>query len=274
KRGQWVTIAGIRTLQAKPGKDCYLVRPMATRSTGLPDAHSIKTNEGAKPKKDDGGKDEAKEEKGKGKGKSKGKTKAVAASSKSKADDQTMALMRDLSVATVAYTKGSMADASLPTQKSIDEARDILAEAQKRLIKVGDDVDDQVKDKELVQLTGLMYMRIPKKKAVGAPPETWILSKENILVWTQDLDAFESALHSSDVEETKDFDPFAGMRLTMEWLPPDSKESKFLCQWWPKATARRHHYGEMKIKNAWLGSRHDDEGKIPKAQDEELKEKP
>src|SRR5262245_56583592 len=120
KRGQWVTIAGIRTLQAKPGKDCYLVRPMATRSTGLPDARSIKTNEGAKPKKDDGnGKDDSKDAKGRGKGK------AVAAASKPKADQYTLALMRDLSLATVAYTKGSMADASLPTQKSIDEARDI-----------------------------------------------------------------------------------------------------------------------------------------------------
>src|SRR5437016_7921643 len=99
KRGQWVTIAGIRTLQAKPGKDCYLVRPMATRSTGLPDARSIKTNEGAKPKKEA---EPAKEEKDKSK----------AVSSKPQADQHTLALMRDLSVATVAYTKGSMADAS------------------------------------------------------------------------------------------------------------------------------------------------------------------
>jgi hypothetical protein len=267
KRGQWVTIAGIRTLQAKPGKDCYLVRPMATRSTGLPDARSIKINEGAKPKKEaEAAKDQAKEEKS--------KSKAVVATSKPKTDPQTLALMRDLSVATVAYTKGSMADASLPTQRSIDEARDILAEAQKRLLVVGDKVEDQVADKDLKQLTGLMYMRIPKKKAVGAPPETWILSKENIMLWTQDLDAFESALYSIDIEEDKEFDPFAGMRLTMEWLPPDSKAGKFLHQWWPKATRRAHHYGEMQIKNAWLVSRHDDEGKIPAAQDEVLREKP
>lgn len=267
KRGQWVTIAGIRTLQAKPGKDCYLVRPMATRSTGLPDARSIKTNEGAKPKKEAEGN-------GKEAAKPDAKAKAVAAASKPKADQQTLALMRDLSLATVAYTKGSMADASLPTQKSLDEARDILAEAQKRLLVVGDDVADQVADKDLKQLTGLMYMRIPKKKAVGAPPETWILSKSNILLWTQDLDAFESALYSTDIEEEKEFDPFAGMRLTMEWLPPDSKEGKFLRQWWPKATARRHHYGEMHIKNVWRVARHDDDGKIPAAQEEVLKEKP
>jgi hypothetical protein len=48
KRGEWTTIAGIKVLQPKKGKDCYLVRPMATRSTGLPSAKCIKMNEGAK----------------------------------------------------------------------------------------------------------------------------------------------------------------------------------------------------------------------------------
>src|SRR5207249_6647994 len=108
KRGQWVTIAGLHTLQAKPGKDCYLVRPMATRSTGLPDARSIKTNEGAKPKK---------EAEGNGTDAAKPDGKVVAAAPEPKADQHTLALMRDLTLATVAYTRGSMADASLPTQK-------------------------------------------------------------------------------------------------------------------------------------------------------------
>ncbi len=265
KRGEWATIAGIRTLRAKAGKDCYLVRAMATRSTGLPDARSIKINEGA---------DAAKKAKAKGNGDG-DKDKAVTKASRPKVDDRTFALMRDLSVATVAFTRGSMADASLPTQKSINEARDILAEAQKRLVVVGDTVEAQVKDKDLVQLTGLMYMRIPKKKPIGAPPETWILSKENVLGWQNDLDAFESALYATDIEEDAEFDPFAGMRLTMEWLPADSKEGKFVCAWWPKATANRHaHIGAMTIKGLWRVERHDDEGKLPGAQDEILKEKP
>jgi len=44
KRGEWVTIAGRKTLRAKKGKDCYLVRPLATRSSssfGLPDAANV-----------------------------------------------------------------------------------------------------------------------------------------------------------------------------------------------------------------------------------------
>ncbi len=264
KRGEWVTIAGIRTLRAKPGKDCYLVRPMATRSTGLPDARSIKTNEGAKPKPEPAAASGT-EPNGKAKPTKKAPT----------CDPQTLALMRDLTVATVAYTRGSMADASLPTQMAIDEARTILAEAQKRLLVVGDSVADQVKDKDLVELTAFMYKRIPRKKPIGAAAETWILSKDNVLTWQNDLDAFESALYATDIEHEPEFDPFEGMKLTMEYLPPDSKEGKFLYEWWPKATANRHHgIGTMVIKNVWRVERHDDAGKIPQAQEEILADKP
>src|SRR5436190_18706884 len=36
RRGEWATVAGIRTLRARAGKDCYQVRTMATACTGLP----------------------------------------------------------------------------------------------------------------------------------------------------------------------------------------------------------------------------------------------
>lgn len=186
RRGEWVTIAGIQTLRAKKGKDCYLVRPMATRSTGLPDARSIKLNEGAKQAK---------------KTVSKNKTRSPGA------DPQTLKLLHDLAVATIAYTRGSMADASLPTQAAIDEARSILTEAQSRLAKVGDDLKRQIKDKQLNQLTTLMYGRIPRKKPVGAPAESWVLSQDNILVWRNDLDAFESALYAEEIEHEETSKP-------------------------------------------------------------------
>ena len=158
RRGEWVTVASLHTLRARAGKDCYLVRPMATRSTGLPDARSIKINEGARvpPAKPDDAATPATK---------KGTRKKAKGKPASEVDEQTRSLLRDLMVATVAYTRGSMADASLPTQAAIDEARTILGEAQKRLTKVGDDVARQVKDKELVHLTSLMYGRIPKRKA-------------------------------------------------------------------------------------------------------------
>ena len=238
KRGQWVTIAGIRTLQAKPNKDCYLVRPMATRSTGLPDAKTIKLNEGAKVVKTD-------------------KTVSVKGKSKS-IDTHTLRLMKDLNVATVSYTRGAMADASLPTQKSIAEGCDILQEVQKRLIKVGDDINKQAADKELVQLTTVMYSRIPKKKVLHCPPEDWILNKNNIMLWNADLDAFESALYVHD-DSTDVNDPFEGMKIDMEWIDPSSSLGKFLYNWWPKASANRHAgVGAMKIKNMWKVARHGD----------------
>jgi hypothetical protein len=256
KRGQWITVAGLRTLRAKKGKDCYLVRPMATRSTGLPDARRIKINEGGKKKpapKD---------------GKSKTPRSAL------KVDQRTLSLMRDLNIATLDYTRGSMADASLPTQQAIDEARAILTEAQKRLLVVGNDVDDQVKDKELKQLTSVMYGRIPKKKPLNAAPETWILSKDNIFAWQHDLDAFESALYATDVGKAAAVDPFSGMALTMEWLPPTSELGKFLYGWWPHATRNRHAgVGNLKIKNLWIIDRHADKGKLTSVQDELLKSK-
>lgn len=120
-----------------------------------------------------------------------------------------------------------------------------------------------------------MYGRIPKKKPVGAGPETWILSKDNILVWQNDLDAFESSLYSSDIEEQTDFDPFAGMKLEMEFLPADSKEGKFLHKWWPTATNNRHgHIGKMKIKGLWGVHRHEDEGKLEAIQEAVIADKP
>jgi hypothetical protein len=268
KRGEWVTLAGMQTLRAGAGQDCYLVRPMATRSTGLPDARSIKINEGAKVQP----KGEAEEN---GKKPAKGKA-AKAKPTGPKVDEQTRALLRDLSIATVAYTRGSMADSSLPTQAAIEEARTILAEAQKRLNAVGDDADAQVKDKPLLELTSLMYSRIPKKKALRAKAEEWILSKNNVLIWQNDLDAFESALYTTDIDHGNEAEvnPLTELMMDMEWISPTTETGKFLYEWWPKATGNRHsHIGNMEIKNMWTINRHADEGKIPTVQDEIIKGK-
>ena len=244
KRGMWTTIAGIKTLQAKPGKDCYLVRPQATRSTGLPDAKTIKGNDGAKVT-------------------AKPVVAGAIVKGGPKIDDHTIRLMRDLNVATVSYTRGAMADSSLPTQKALDEGRNILQEAQKRLIVVGDNIDNQVKDRDLMSLTTLMYSRIPKKKPVGQGPETWMLSKNNVMMWQVDLDAFESALYATDIEDKPTSDPFSGMPLDMKWIDPKSSVGKFLYAWWPRATANRHGgLGTMKIKNMWEVERHGDQAKI------------
>jgi hypothetical protein len=266
RRGEWVMVAGIRTLRARAGQDCYLVRPMATRSTGLPDARSIKINEGARVPPPANGATDAKDA---------GAKPARGKKSAPKTDDQTAALLRDLAIATIAYTRGSMADSSIPTQAAIDEARTILGEAQKQLVKVGDDVNKQVKDRDLLHLTTLMYGRIPKKKALRAAPAEWILNKDNVLAWQNDLDAFESALYATDIDHGAEVDPLAELELKMEWVPPDSSVGKFLYEWWPQATANRHsHLGKMTIRNLWQVARNADDRRLPAAQEEILTGKP
>ena len=267
KRGEWVTVASIRTLRAKKGKDCYLVRPMATRSTGLPDARSIKINEGAKKKT---GKTSSAATKGK-----KGTKKKAAKKKTPKVDKHTSKLLSDLSIATVEYTRGSMADESLPTQAAIDEARTILNEAQKRLTKAGDSIKKQVKDKQLMEMTKLMYGRIPKKKALRAKAEEWVLTKDNVLNWQNDLDAFESALYATDIGDKAESNPLADLNLVMKHISKTSKVGKELHKWWPTASANRHAYvGKMKLLNMWEIQRDEDAGKIEEVQKAVLKDKP
>lgn len=249
KRGQWVTVAGRTVLQAKKDKDCYLVRPMATRSTGLPDARKIKSNDGADM--------------------SKVKTVGSVTVSKkkkkssSKVDSNTLALMRDLNVATVEYTRGAMADKSLPTQGAIDETREFLTEAEKRLVKVGDDLDAQIKDKELQHLTSLVYGRIPKIKKVGAPAAEWVLSKDNIFSWRQDLDAFESALYAQSDQDEIASDPFGGMSIDMSWVDPAGSLGSWVKSFATRASKNKHSYiNNMTVHNIWKVDRHGDRKEI------------
>jgi len=240
KRGEWATIAGIRTLRAKAGKDCYLVRPQATRSTGLPDAKRVQMNEGAKQPVQ-------------------ARAPAPDASAKAKprakpsVDPQTASLMRDLNLATVKFAKSSMSEgAGLPTQVAIDEARLFITEAQRRLLKVGDAVDAQVRDKELAELTRQLYSRIPKVKPVGADPSTYVLNAGTILGWNMDLDAFEQALYTTVADSASDQgNPLEGMGLEMCWL--DARGAGEWVAAFAAGASRDLHggVGRMRIKNLW-----------------------
>ena len=250
KRGEWFDHSSLgQILRAKAGKDCYLVRAQATRSTGLPDAKTITHNDGAKTVATPSD-----------------KKNSVGKKNKVSADAHTMSLMRDLSVGVIDYTRSSMADSALPTQAAIDEARDILAEAQKQVSSVGDDVDAQVHDKELQNLTSIMYGRIPKVKRRHAPPKEWILSTNNIASWYLDLDAYESSLYVADMGESN-ADPFGGMRIKMRHLGAADRAGGFVRDWMPGATRNRHSYlGGLKIINVWEVEREGDDAKVTKAQ--------
>lgn len=251
KRGEWVTIAGIRTLRAKKGKDCYLVRPMATRTTGLPDARNIKSNQ-----------------------KSSAPKKSRSDSRQPEGDPITLKLLRELRIATIGYTKKSMADSSLPTSVAIEQARTILGEAQSRVAEFADDIEGQIHDKKLMQLTELMFGRIPRKKRVGAPISTWILSSQNIQDWHDDLDTFESALHAVDIELHPDADILGEMNLSMTWIEPESKLGQFLYRWCPNASVKDHKkINSMEIVNIWDVDQHSTKQVIEKGQKRILRSK-
>jgi len=237
-RGEWVTVAGMKTLRAKAGKDCYLVRPQATRATGLPSAKTIQCDDGVK----------------------KAPVTVAASTTKGKKssptiqiDSQTMSLMRDLNVATISYTKGAMANDSLPTQGCIDDARTVLGHALGRVGKVGHNVDAQVNDKELKELTGLIYSKIPKKKSIGAAASTWILSADNIRAWQLDLDAFESALMTSlSSPVTVQKNPLEGLGVEMKWLDTSSNEGEWVAHFATTGTRNVHGgLGKIRIHNLW-----------------------
>lgn len=232
KRGEWTTIGTRKVLQAKAGEDCYLVRPLATRSTGLPDAKKIAFNDGAK------------------KTAQVTNTSTAKVNAKPKWDDQTLKLMRDMNVGTVAYAKTAVQGGNIPTQASLDEAREVLVDARKRVKAVGDNEKDQMNDSELKALTNHLYSRIPKVKRVG--DINWILNKDNIASWDQDLDAFESALYAVDMGLDKDVDPLSGFNIEMAYIDPKSDLGKFILGWMPDATRNRHgDMGKMKIHNMW-----------------------
>lgn len=237
KRGEWATIGGIKTLRAKSGKDCYLVRPQAKRSTGLPDARTITEVS---------------------------TTRTVSTSTVSrsgpKIDQHTLSLMRDLNMGVVNYTRSSMSDSALPTQGAIDNSRILIGEAKKRLTHIGDNITDHVADRELKAMTATLYGWIPKIKPLRIAAEKWILNADNIAAWELDLDAFESALSATPVQA--DSDPFAGFDVRMEYLERESKTGGFIRETLPRMSNFRNNYGQMKIHNVWKVDHHKAEDKF------------
>lgn len=246
KRGVWKTVGSVKLLTAKPGKDVYLVRDLAKRDVGLPDAQTI-CSHNAVP--------------------------TVTVNKKvtgNRFDTESTRLMRDLLGGAVTYTRAAIEGGAIPSQKAIDQGRELVQEVLKRLIVVGDDVQDQIADKQIRNLTYALYAQIPKKKPLHCPDEDWILSnytsktrhQSTLDIWGQDFDAFESALKAGNVEVTTGNDPFNGFAsdFHMEWIDPKSEVGNYLMQWWPNATRNVHaNVGKLKIKNLWKIRRENDE---------------
>lgn len=194
---------------------------------------------------------------------------------------ETRALLRAFKIGTVAYTKSSMSNAALPTQSAIDTGRQILQAARQRVSAVST-LAGQIKDKELRDLTAMMFSKIPKIKRLGAAESEWLLTQDNILGWDQDLDAFESALYIGDPNtDTVEEDPFGGMQIRMDYLDARDETGEFIRSWMPRATRNKHGgVGTMKIRHVWRVERLGVGDKFSKtvdkiaAENPDLKERP
>ena len=63
----------------------------------------------------------------------------------------------------------------LARDEAVDQVMVDIARASTVAPEIDDDIDAQRDDKSLMQLTRLMFSRIPRKKKVGAPISTWML---------------------------------------------------------------------------------------------------
>ena len=265
KRGQWMKVGSKERFRPKAGKDCYIVRVTATRLVGLPCVENI-ANEDAKGANSTPVASVAK------KGSKKKKTSNV--------DPQTKKLFTDLIGGAVKYTNavmsGGSGKATLPAQAALDEGREVLDDALSRIKKVGNDVEDQVNDTELKQLSYHLYSIIPKAKKAGLPESQWILSQDNVSTWRLDIDAFETALQAAGMNvEEDETDVLAGIPAAVSWIDPKNEKGRWLHDWWINSTRNKHgHVGDLKVHNMWEVARHGDNAVMRAAQDKTLSEMP
>jgi hypothetical protein len=251
-RGEWSKVGSREIFVPKKDsngnlKDLYTIRVLASRAVGLPKAKNICNADAisatATP------------------------IKTTTATKTSKVDPKTRKLFKDLLGGAIQYTKSSMVGGTVPAQSAIDDARELLQDALKQVKKIGAKVEDQVKDATLKQLTYTLYGMIPKVKAQGVDEEEWILSKDNIISWQQDLDAFETALKSAGVEDVDDDDVMSGIPADVSWIDPKSDLGKWLSSWWVSASRNRHdHVRNFKILNMWQIERHGDYKTLERSQ--------
>lgn len=267
KRGTWEKVGSKERFVSKPGKDAYIVRPTAFRLVGLPCAENI-ANEDAKGVVAQVTTTAA-------------PAKTTSKKSARKLDQPTQKLFRDLLGGAVKYTNavmsGGKGKAALPTQHAINEARDVLDDAMARIKIVGSDLNAQVTDGELKKLSYHLYGIVPKAKPIGAPEATWILSQDNILLWRQDVDVFETALQANEIKiEEDETDVMQGIPADMEWIDPRGEVGKWLSEWWGSTKGAHHSHGPLTVHNLWRINRHGDEkffvqnmeatlGEIPKS---------
>jgi len=216
-------------------KDGYIVQSLATRERGLPDAYTIKDNSGLEKKASE---------------KTPEKKKVVLSPSKD-FHPQVVALAQDLVGGTKSYARAaSEASGVVPTMESITKVRDqLIPIAMERIGILGEDIEKQVKDKDLIDISKLVASLVPTVIPVRATQSQrermTILSGENILQRQQDLDAFEASLLNEDFEVTtpvQQVNPDHLLGAQVQWIDPKSDLGKWLSQTFLGMTNNRHYH--------------------------------
>lgn len=229
--------------------DGYIVQSLATRQRGLPDAYTIKDSSGIKTES-----------------KSKKKTKKKTSKKKIVYQKQVVELARSLVGGTQDYVRAaSAATGVIPTISTIEEVRNTLIPAALiRIASVGDDLKDQVNDKDLITLSNhvatLVPRQIPRYGSKAQRQEATILSSANILAIQADLNAFEGSLNNEDFDEemsSSDIDPKQLLGADIEWIDPTTTKGKWLEATFRGMSNNRHGYirGKLVIKNVFEISR-------------------
>ena len=243
KRGIWNTHASLgQILQPKPGKDLYLVRPQVVRQVRLTKARTIANavngdKKGKKP------------------------TNQIVF------DDEANSLLHDLGQGTTQYTRSQLVGGIIPSQESIDAARELCdlatticnEDQQKRKSYVSDPYDPSgivcsstllENNKDLEELTNMLYSKIPRAKPKKVSKRSWILIPENILKWRSELDAFESSLQGQSFEQVGCDFPFDLETIYSQTIK--TPFGKWIKKWFKSATHNKHsNVRGIKIKNIW-----------------------
>lgn len=229
KRLEHKTVNGIDVWAGKNGKSGYLVQSLATRERGLPDAYSIKDSTGVTQTK-------------KKKVKSKTKTKLTR-----NYHPEELKLVNDLVGGTTNYTRALIKSSGVsPTMQAITEVRDdLIPAALKQIGKVGTNITDQINDRDLKDISKMVYAMVPQNIPHGGlTPEEAILNSNTMFKLQQDLDAFEAALNNEDfsatVSDSNTVDPDVALGAKLVWLDPREKLGAWVVNTFRAMTKNRH----------------------------------
>jgi len=249
---------GGETIWVSKGKNsAYLVQSLSTREKGLPDAANIKDSTGI-----------IKESKKKA-------SKKTAKGPKTTYQPEVISLAQSLVSGVQTYTKAAIAATGIsPTMAAIDKVRNTLIPlAGQRIAAVGNDIEDQLNDKELIEISTLaatiVPRQIPRGGSVRSRQESILLSANNILSIQQDLDTFEASLQNENFEETQNDDGFSPHQALVgegevTWINPDSVKGRFIISGFTNMSNNRHSYmqGKLKILNVFEINRPDRDSKF------------